>query len=194
MPTPRLILASASPQRQRLLREAGYEFEVTQPAVREPNPAEFSDAAAYVAHTAWLKARDVASRVRHGILLAADTVVELNGQVMGKPADRDDARRILGLLTGSVHRVFTGVCLWLRPTDLWLGGVDETVLQMRQLTAAELEGYLDTDRWVEKAGAYAIQDADPYVTVIRGSHSNVVGLPLELVARMLDAIRSAGHG
>ena len=184
-PKPRLILASGSPQRKRLLAEAGHSFEVAVPENAEPDPAAFSDAAAYVEHTAWLKARQVAGRVTDGIVLAADTVVALGGQIIGKPADRADARRILHRLSGSEHQCLTGVCLWRRPDDFWIGGVDVTELRMRNLSAAESEAYLSSDRWVGKAGAYAIQDPDPYVTILRGSHSNVVGLPTELLARLL---------
>jgi septum formation protein len=185
---PRLILASGSPQRKRLLSEAGYAFEVIVPEDGEPCPAAFTDAAAYVEHTAWLKARQVAARVNDGIVLAADTVVALGGKIIGKPVDRGDARRILQSLSGSEHQCLTGVCLWRRPEDCWIGGVDATDLRMRDLSAVELENYLATDRWVGKAGAYAIQDPDPYVSIVRGSHSNVVGLPMELVARLLARV------
>lgn len=188
VPKPRLILASGSPQRKRLLGDAGYEIDVIVPENDEPNPAAFSDAAAYVEHTAWLKARQVGGRVSNGIVLAADTVVALGGQIIGKPADRADARRILQRLSGSEHECLTGVCLWRRPEDFWIGGVEVTDLRMRQLSADELKSYLDSDRWIGKAGAYAIQDPDPYVSIIRGSHSNVVGLPMELLARLLDRL------
>lgn len=180
-----LILASSSPQRCRLLADAGYLFEISAPDVREPDPAGFSDAAAYVEHTAWLKARAVACELAGGTILAADTVVALGGQIIGKPADRDDARRILSQLSGSLHEVLTGVCVWQRPDDLWIAGIATTSLRMRELAVAELDAYLATDRWKDKAGAYAIQDHDPYVSIIEGSHSNVVGLPMELVERLL---------
>lgn len=185
MSKPRLILASGSPQRKRLLGEAGYTFEVIVSDDGEPNTAAFSDAAAYVKHTAWLKARQVAGRVSDGLVLAADTVVALGGQIIGKPADRADARRILQRLSGSEHQCLTGVCVWRRPADFWIGGVDVTDLRMRQLSADELEAYLASDRWVGKAGAYAIQDPDPYVAILRGSHSNVVGLPMELLETLI---------
>jgi septum formation protein len=183
----RLILASGSPQRERLLREAGYRFEVMAPTEDEPPREGFADAAAYVVHTAWCKARQVAARIgpTRGRILAADTVVALDGQIIGKPADRVGAQRILLQLSGSLHQCLTGVCVWQCPGDTWLGGVEVTELRMRELSPAELDAYLATDRWVGKAGAYAIQDDDPYVSIIRGSHSNVVGLPMELVARLL---------
>lgn len=180
-----LILASGSPQRQRLLREAGYDFRVVRPDVCEPDPRHFSDAAAYVEHTAWLKARHVAAQIEQGTVLAADTVVALAGDVIGKPTDRADARGILQSLSGTEHEVLTGVCVWRRPADCWIGAFDVTRCRMRELSAAELDAYLATDRWVDKAGAYAIQDPDPYVSIVRGSHSNVVGLPLELLRRLL---------
>jgi septum formation protein len=182
-------MASRSPQRERLLREAGFTIEILVPDDGEPNPAGFADTAAYTTHTAWLKARQVATRVDAGLVLAADTVCSLAGKIIGKPADRDDARRILNQLSGSVHQVITGVCVWRKPQDFWLGGVDVTDLAMRPLSPHELELYLSTERWVEKAGAYAIQDPDPYVSIIRGSRSNVVGLPMELVEKLLASIR-----
>jgi len=182
---PRIILASSSPRRQSLLREAGYEFEVIAPADCEPDPNGFIDTAAYVEHTAWLKARQVSPQVKSGVVLAADTVVALGGRIIGKPADRADARRILQFLSGSKHQVLTGVCLWHRPDDVWIGGVDVTDLQMRELSDNQINDYLDSNRWMGKAGAYAIQEPDPYVTIANGSHSNVVGLPMELLRKLL---------
>jgi len=186
VPPSRLILASGSPQRERLLREAGYVFDVIVPKDGEPDPTLFADAAQYVARTAWLKAEQVASQIDCGRVLAADTVVALGGEIIGKPVDQAHARRILESLSGSVHQVLTGVCLWRRPDDNHLMAVDVTELEMRQLSGQELDDYLASDRWVGKAGAYAIQDPDPYVTIIRGSHSNVVGLPMEAVTRLLE--------
>jgi septum formation protein len=186
--TPRIILASSSPQRKRLLAEMGYDFEVISPTGDEPDPSSFADAAAYVTHTAWLKAREVAGRVESGLVIAADTAVALAGQMFGKPADVDDARHILQQLSGSTHQCWTGVCLWPRPGTNWIGDVDVTDLRMRELTRDELDAYLASDRWAGKAGAYAIQDPDPYVSIIRGSHSNVVGLPTELLERLLRGV------
>jgi septum formation protein len=182
---PHIILASSSPQRRRLLDEAGYEFEVMEPDDREPDPRLFDSPTAYVAHAAWLKAQQIATRVNSGLVLAADTVVALGSQIIGKPIDRDDARRILRQLSGSVHQCLTGICLWSCPENYWTGAVDSTDLRMRELTSDELEDYLASNRWVGKAGAYAIQEPDPYVATIRGSHSNVVGLPMEFIDRLM---------
>lgn len=185
----RILLASGSPQRKRLLAEAGYQFDVVVPSDPEPSADSFSDAAAYVTHTAWLKARQIAETIDSAMVLAADTVVTLAGQIIGKPLDRADAERILQRLSGSTHHCLTGVCLWLKPENVWRGAVAVTELQMRSLTRDELHAYLDSNRWAGKAGAYGIQDPDPYVSIIRGSHSNVVGLPLEIVQDLIDSVR-----
>jgi septum formation protein len=186
--TRRIILASGSPQRSRLLAEAGYAFEVIVPDDREPDPALFNDATDYAWYTAWSKARQIAGHVPDGVIIAADTVVAVAGHIIGKPSDRDDARRILQHLAGSVHQCVTGVCVWLCPESYWIGGVECSELRMRLLSTVELDEYLKSDRWVGKAGAYAIQDPDPYVSIVRGSHSNVVGLPVELLDKLMQQV------
>ncbi len=186
-----IVLASASPQRQRLLAEAGYRFRVVEPGITEPSPRNFEDPAEYVSHTAWLKARDAARQVPAGTILAADTVVVLGGKIIGKPADAGHARRILATLSGSDHEVMTGLCLWHQPDEIWLGAFERTQLRMRPLSDQEREDYVRTDRWVGKAGAYAIQDPDPYVSIVCGSYSNVVGLPMELLERLLARFKGA---
>jgi nucleoside triphosphate pyrophosphatase len=178
--TPRLILASASEGRRDLLTRAGYEFEVFPSGVEEPPFRGFPGPRAYVQHVAWLKAEGVSSHISEGIIIAADSIAWLNGEVIGKPADRDDARRIIQALSGSCHELWTGVCLWRRPSDRQVCWQERSLVSMKWLTPAEVEIYLDTGTWVGKSGAYAIQDRDdPYVKVLEGSKSNVVGLPLE---------------
>src|SRR5438093_12171102 len=110
-----------------------------------------------------MRARDAARQVSAGLVLAADTVVVLGGDIIGKPADAAHAGGILGKLSGSDHEVLTGLCLWHQPDALWVGSFDRTWLRMRPLSQQELKEYVRTDRWVGKAGAYAIQDPDPYV-------------------------------
>ena len=118
-PSPfRLILASGSPARRELLEQAGYSFEVLPADIDEPTEAGFDNPRHFVQHVAWLKAAAVAPQVAEGIVLAADTVGWLDGQVIGKPADEADARRILRLLGGTHHELWTGVTLWRRPDDL----------------------------------------------------------------------------
>jgi septum formation protein len=182
----RLVLASGSPARRELLERAGYPFQVLPANIDEPTGAGVSDIRAYVQEVAWLKAEAVAARVTDGVVLAADTVGWLDGRVIGKPADEADARRILRTLAGREHELWTGVCLWRRPDDLQLGWQEMTVVHFKAVGDDELDRYLATRQWQGCSGAYAIQERDdPFVRVVRGSTSNVIGLPLESLERNL---------
>jgi len=185
---PRLILASRSPRRRALLAEAGYTFEVIPPD-ESVEDAVYPDAApeAVVAELALRKARDVAARIEdaHALVLACDTVVECGGRLLGKPIARDDARAMLHRLRGQEHRVLSGLCLWPVNGDLPRVRVEVTTLRMDAISDDELEAYLAGDGWQGKAGAFGYQDRTGWVHVVSGSESNVVGLPLELLAAML---------
>jgi len=195
MPSP-LVLASASPRRRDLLGEAGVVFEVVPSDVPE-HPAPGEAAAAFARRVARDKALDVARRRPEAWVLAADTVVVVDGAIFGKPVDRDDGRRMLHALSGRVHQVLTAVVLRGPQTD-----GDECLVssdvEFRSLTAAEIDGYLDSGEPFDKAGAYAVQGgARPFVHQVRGSYSNVVGLPMDEVAALLrrrvpHAVRGAG--
>lgn len=183
----RLILASVSPRRASLLREHGYVFDVVEPPLDEPDhladrasPVQRAEALSY------FKARSVASLVESGTILAGDTIVSLRDQIFGKPIDREDAKRILSSLSGTTHQVITAVTLLDAATGKRLIRHDATAVTMKRLSEVEIETYLDTGAWVGKAGAYGIQDrADAFITSTQGSFSNVVGLPMALVAEML---------
>jgi septum formation protein len=185
---PRLILASASPRRAELLREHGYAFEIM--ASPRPEPVQFLPGLSPVERaeaSSEFKARSVAKLVAVGWVLAADTIASLGGYVFGKPVDRDDARRILQSLSGTTHQVITGVTLLDASNGSILIRHDSTDVTMRRLSEREIEDYLDSGDWEGKAGAYGIQDkGDAFVERIDGSFTNVVGLPMELVKRMLD--------
>ncbi len=188
LPT-RLTLASGSPARRELLTEAGYSFDVLPANIDEPTGAGVSDIRAFVQQVAWSKAAAVAPRVADGVVLAADTVAWIDGTVIGKPADEADARRILTRLGGREHELWTGVCLWRRPDDVQLAWQEVTRVGFQRLSAAELDAYLATRQWANNSGAYAIQGTDdPYVRVVRGSLSNVIGLPMESLAKWLPAL------
>jgi septum formation protein len=188
----RLILASGSSARHDLLTRAGYRFDVLPANIDEPSGEGFTDARALVQHTAWLKAAAVAPRIDEGVILAADTVGWLHGQVIGKPADEADARRILSLLAGTEHELWTGVCLWRRPDDTQLTWQEVSRVAMAPLSPAELDAYLVNRTWQGCSGAYAIQeDDDPYVRVVQGSTSNVIGLPMETTRELLDWLAHA---
>jgi septum formation protein len=185
LPT-RLTLASGSPARRELLSEAGYSFDVLPANIDEPRGDGVRDIRAFVQQVAWLKAAAVAPRVADGIVLAADTVAWIDGAVIGKPADEADARRILTQLGAREHELWTGVCLWRRPDDVQLAWQEVTHVWFKRLDAAELDAYLATRQWANNSGAYAIQGPDdPYVRVVTGSMSNVIGLPMETCQSLL---------
>jgi septum formation protein len=176
----RLTLASGSLGRRELLKLHGYDFDVRPANIDEPTEARLGDCRHYVAELAWLKAAAVAPQVADGVVLAADTVGWLDGRVVGKPEDEADARRIIRSLSGTVHELWTGVCLWLRPGDWQLTWQERSLVRMKALSDAEIDDYLRTRKWEGCSGAYAIQmPTDPYLTVEEGSVSNVIGLPME---------------
>jgi len=182
----KLVLASSSPRRRQLLAEAGLEFDVVRPPIEEPArfPQDVSPAARAEA-LAYFKARSVAERQPDACVLGADTLVAVAGRVLGKPADRLEAERMLRTLSGTRHVVITGVAL-LGPDGMRKISSDSTYVTMRPLSEREIAAYLDSGEWAGKAGAYAIQEsADRFVVKVEGSFSNVVGLPIELVGRML---------
>jgi septum formation protein len=185
---PRLILASQSPRRRELLAEAGYDYVVQPPSPSaECGVCSGESPAALVARLAEQKARDVAQHVAEGIVVGCDTVAECQGQVLGKPADEEHARAMLRLLRGRKHRVLSGLCLIERPSNKTRTQIAVTTLEMLPLDDAEIEDYLASGQWQGKAGAFGLQDRLGWIRVIEGSESNVVGLPLELLAEMLDA-------
>jgi septum formation protein len=189
----KLILASRSPRRRELLARAGYRFEVHPPSeTAEGGPSLGESPAQLVARLAQQKAADVASRVAQGLIVGCDTVAECDGEILGKPSDQFDARRMLKTLRGQEHRVLSGLCLWRQPDGEATVRVDVTTLLMDPLTDAQLDEYLAGGDWIGKAGAFGYQDRLGWVHVVRGSESNVVGLPMELLADMLAELPRLG--
>jgi septum formation protein len=194
-----LILASGSPRRHELLREAGYEFTVI-PATEDVECGVCSESgpAGLVAELAYRKAAAVRQQLVGGknsspqdprtLILAADTVAEIDGFVLGKPADERHARSMLGQLRGREHRVLTGVCLMpINGTEPCVR-VAVTKLRMDPLSDAQVDEYLDGGQWQGKAGAFGFQDRLGWVHILEGSPSNVVGLPMELLSEMLGEL------
>jgi septum formation protein len=187
----RLILASGSQGRRYLMEQAGYSFTVQPANIDEPTEARLGDCRQYVGELAWLKAAAIAPTIADGLVIAADTVGWLNGKVVGKPEDEADARRIIKSLSGTVHELWTGVCLWLRPGDWQFAWQERSLVRMKFLTDAEIDAYLKTGKWEGCSGAYAIElPRDPYLTVEEGSASNVIGLPMESLEKALEWINA----
>ena len=186
----KLILASSSERRARILHDAGLSFSVVSSAIDEtPYPGEAPQQ--LVERLADAKADLVAARaVGPSIIIAADTVVVLDGQVLGKPRSTDDARRMLQLFSGRTHSVITGVSLVRLPEIVRRQFVETTLVHFAALSSEEISRYLATEEPYDKAGAYAIQGrAGRYIPRIEGCYFNIVGLPL---SRTLAALHELG--
>jgi len=182
---PGLILASASPRRRMLLKEVVSEFSVIDSLATELNdpglgPRRLCELNAE--RKAWL----VAERYPHHLILGADTLVFLDGDPLGKPADTDEARRMLARLSGRTHQVITGVCLIHRAGSRLHLFSEATYVRFRPLEPADINAYLERVAVLDKAGAYAIQEhGSMLVESVEGSLSNVIGLPVEAVRQAL---------
>lgn len=182
---PELILASASPRRRDLLRQLGRPFRVIEPNVDETVEADLPPVGMAEA-LAVRKAESVAAGLTQGTVLGADTLVAVDREIIGKPRDRAHAIAILERLTARPHVVVTGLCLLDARTGRRRVSSDQTRVTMRHMSRSEIEAYVDSGEAMGKAGAYAIQETgDRFIERVEGSFSNVVGLPLELLARML---------
>ncbi|TBR20921.1 septum formation protein Maf [bacterium] len=177
-----MVLASASPQRRKLLRELRVPFRIVPADVSEASREK--DPRRLVLLLALRKARAVARRHPNALVLGADTVVVSAGRILGKPADSIDGRTMLESLNGRWHKVYTGVALVHRGSRLAFSEAAVSQVKARRLPPAALERFVG--RHLDKAGAYAIQDVrDPFIEAIEGPRDNVIGLPLDVVRRLL---------
>jgi septum formation protein len=169
------------------MEEAGYRFEVVQPSeAAECGVCSGESPPELVARLAFQKAEDVTRRIEGpAIVIGCDTVAECAGQILGKPANEEHARQMLTLLRGREHRVYSGLCVWNWPNPEPLMSVEITVLRMDDLSDVAIEEYLSSGAWEGKAGAFGYQDRLGWVHVLEGSESNVVGLPLERLTKLL---------
>jgi nucleoside triphosphate pyrophosphatase len=180
-----LVLASASPRRAELLKSAGFQFSVTAAAINETaRPGESPEE--YVRRLAREKAMAAAITVPGATILGADTTVVVDDEILGKPGDAREARRMLRRLQGRRHYVFTGVAVWR--LGAIRDAVEVTAVDFVPMTAEEIDWYVGSGESFGKAGGYAIQGlASRFVARIDGSYSNVVGLPISVVHRLLTA-------
>jgi nucleoside triphosphate pyrophosphatase len=192
-PAMRLILASGSPRRRALLEVAGFEFDVEESGIEEAaGPGERAEA--FAGRVAREKALRVAAvRPPEDLILGADTVVAVDGEILGKPADAPQARRMLQRLSGRAHHVHTALCLVRAPRNVVAEALESTRVTFRDLDAREIEDYVASGEPFDKAGAYGIQGrASKFVSGLEGSYSNVVGLPVERVTEMLGPLMEGG--
>lgn len=188
----KLILASSSPRRAEVLRNAGFVFEVRPADVDEARqPPEAAED--YVRRVAQAKAHTITQQARaageRAIVIAADTTVLADGQILGKPKHAEDARRMLRLFSGKTHEVLTALCVINIPTGKELLHVEKTRVEFLKMSETEIENYIQTGEPFDKAGAYGIQGiAGRFATRIEGCYFNVLGLPLSRLWTLLQAL------
>lgn len=186
----RLILASKSPRRAEILRAAEWDFEVLAANIDETRQID-EPAVDYVRRLAQTKAETVAQRVDSGLVLGADTIVEVDGKILGQPGDEANARRMLKLLSAKWHKVITGVCLVSVADDQKVVAHEVTRVRFANLSPAEIEWYVSTGEPNDKAGAYAIQGRGAvFIEEVQGDYFNIVGLPIRLVYQLLLKLNS----
>jgi septum formation protein len=186
---PRLVLASASPRRAEILRAVGWDFEVA-PANIDEAVRGGETPVAYVERLAREKAEAAARSRLFGLSLGADTVVVLDGEILGKPRDQADARRMLASLRDRWHEVLTGVALVRAEDSRAVCAHERTRVRFAAVSDAEIDWYVSTGEPADKAGAYAVQGrAALFVEGIEGDYWNVVGLPVRLVYELARSFR-----
>lgn len=186
-----IILASRSPRRQKLLSMVGLEFSTKFSDIDEEIDTDIPPEA-YCIHLAWSKADVIASKlVTPALVIGADTIVVIDGMILNKPADRDDAYRILKLLSGNTHTVYTGLSIVDAVSRNWITDFQTTEVTFRELSDEEIWLYIESGSPMDKAGAYGIQDdfGALFVSHINGCYYNIVGLPVQLLYIMLKRFR-----
>jgi septum formation protein len=182
----RLVLASTSPRRRQILALLGVPFEVIAPEFEEQISSHLP-ADQEVVEFAFGKAQSVATKYPGSIVIGSDTMIELSGEKIGKPTDREDARRILRLLSGETHRSLTSVAI-IDHGGPGLKEIETVVVEMRGYTEAEIENYLDSGESDDKAGAYSIQGrGSALIKSISGDYLAAVGMPLRRIAPYLES-------
>jgi septum formation protein len=179
-----IILASSSPRRADLLTTLGVSFELVPSNINE-RPHQDEAPADYIIRLARAKVIDAARKRDSGLVIGADTIVVLDGRILGKPRDEDEAISMLKQLSGRWHAVMTGLALYDAATRREVADYDKTLVRFAQLTDKEIEWYVKTGEPMDKAGSYAIQERGAiFVEEIAGNYHNVVGLPVTLLYRL----------
>ncbi len=182
-----IILASSSPRRKQLLAEAGYKFTIVCPDVDESAfDTEGISPCEYAERLAVAKARSVAGKFPDSLVIGADTVADFEGEIIGKPADAKEAEEITRKLFSGPHKVITAVAIVRESRGTEIVESDSTTVYPKKLTESQIAEHIKGGSWRGKAGAYAIQEGgDEFIERIEGSLTNVMGLPMELVQRLL---------
>lgn len=183
----KFVLASASPRRREILDIFKLDYDVIKSDADESTVDKNIEPSLYVQELALLKGADVAKNLKNKIVISADTIVYYDGEVLGKPADEEDAFRMLSKLSGQTHTVYTGVCVMNTDTMLTVCETGATKVKFKKLSDEKIRAYIKTGEPMDKAGAYAVQGLGAtLIEKIDGDYFNVVGLPLEITAHILE--------
>lgn len=181
----KIILASASPRRKEIMQNLGVRFEVITSSAEEKISGDLPPHM-IVQELAMLKGADIAAKTKDALIISADTIVWINGKMLGKPVDAENAKGMLKMLSGNVHEVYTGVCVTDSGSGKSVSDYEMTKVYFRELSDNEIERYVSTMEPLDKAGAYGIQGKGCLlVEKIEGDYLNVVGLPATLLAKIL---------
>ncbi len=183
----KFVLASASPRRREILDILKIDYDVIKSDADESAVDKNIEPSLYVQELALLKGADVAKNLKSKIVISADTIVYYDTEVLGKPADEEDAFRMLSKLSGQVHTVYTGVCVMNTDTMFTVCETGATKVKFKKLSDEKIRAYIKTGEPMDKAGAYAVQGLGAtLIEKIDGDYFNVVGLPLEITAHILE--------
>lgn len=181
----KIILASNSPRRVEILKDMGIDFQVIPSRIEEKNSIDMSPESLAMS-LSFMKAFSVAIEYKSELVLGADTIVELNGNILGKPKDKHEAGQFLRMLSGNSHRVITGFSIISINKEIKITDYEVSLVKFRNLTDAEIEEYISTDEPYDKAGGYAIQGvSSKFVENFSGDYNNIVGLPKDCVKKYL---------
>lgn len=185
----KIVLASSSPRRENLLRLIGLDFIVYPSNIEEDDGEDKKSPKEVVLKNALEKARVVSQNFSEAIIISADTVVVLDGKILGKPKDKESAINILKKLRGKTHQVFTGVVVWEMPENRYFTKVVKSLVKMRDYSIEEIINYVETGEPLDKAGAYGIQGKGALlIEKIEGDYYNIVGLPLASLYLLLKKV------
>jgi septum formation protein len=185
-----IVLASASPRRREILAGLGFGLVIDPSTIPEPERKRGETVAAYVVRAARIKTKEVAHRHHHGFVVGADTIVVAGGRILGKPSDDGEAREMLRSLSGRWHEVFTGISVIDNSRHRSGSTHCRSRVHMRRLTLSDIDGYLSTGEYRDKAGAYAIQGyASLFIDCIEGCYFNIVGFPVFTFAQLCGRLR-----
>ncbi|MCK9266880.1 23S rRNA (uracil(1939)-C(5))-methyltransferase RlmD [bacterium] len=182
----KIILASSSPRRKKLFAKVVPDFDIVHPEINEEQIIE-KDPVFFAIQAAVLKSKKVGEQHPNDTIVAADTVVSLENNILGKPKDYNDAKGMLKMLSGSTHKVITGIAIYKHNEDKLITGYELTYIKFKSLKEEDIKKYLDKNDYMDKAGSYAIQEVgDAFVEKIEGDYENVVGLPVKKIKKLLN--------